>query len=161
MRQSEPLFFFVMLVKGTRADLEDFRSNVQGFCPDPYASQFLGRHSPFCFNSVIPLPEEAYGSKRLTTLCEFRERYWGTQHDGICSRVKERPHRLEYFWSVFGQSPPWPILNKLIETYPHLKFEIRVICDRLGLDGYIVSRRGKPYQWIKSKFAHEWSKRAS
>lgn len=103
-------------ITGAYNDIVRLRDAVEGVDED-------GGHSIFCFNKIIP---EDYSHSNMNWY-EWRVNHWGTKwgavnaDGGMEFRTKSGKYTLEYYFeTAWGFCEP--IMKKLVEEYPTLKF---------------------------------------
>lgn len=123
---------WAMSVSGTRNDLDRFVGSINGAAAKHPADAFTERSAAvFDFNSVIPVPAEAKevrhilgGDKPL----EYAEKEWGGSNAfDVHARWSPEGNEWHVQWSCINNC--WPVLERLIATYPSLVFDGSVASD--------------------------------
>lgn len=128
-------FYFTVNVSGEKKDVEQFVENVKG------SEKFETEGREFDFNHFIPQPDDIFreplSSEKEKELDElgvpnwytWNNQNWGTKWNGVCDDEMafsvdgfpfEHEYNLRTAWAF-----PAPVMDKMIEMYPNLDFNIQ------------------------------------
>ena len=139
-------FYFTLNVSGEEKDVQEFVQNVKG--TDQYETS--GRD--FDFNHFIPQPDNIFrdnlstdDEKRCDELgipnwYSWNIANWGTKWNACCDGRDFNGNSVTYQLST-AWSFPTPVIEKMIEKYPNLQFEIEGEEESCAYGVYIDSSR--------------------
>lgn len=146
-------------VKGSRADLEQFRLAVGG-CGIKWSG--VGEYGHFNFDSIVPIPQDEIRSmwrlRSQVRLEELRIKHWNVNSEAWGCTLKAMDHELIFNFCTASE-PPKKIIGALVERYPFLRFQMGYANRNLGIEGVFIGKHGKLYHWAKTKFTHESKQR--
>jgi hypothetical protein len=124
-------FYFTIEVDGTNEDVQEFVQNVKG------SAKFDTEDREFDFNHFIPQPDNIFreniGSDKKEELdaqgvpnwYDWNNANWGTKWNASCDDVIDDINGGMYSYNLrTAWSDPRPVLERMIEMYPHLNFLI-------------------------------------
>ena len=127
-------FYFTVNVSGEKKDVQEFVENVKG------SEKFETEGREFDFNHFIPQPDNIFRGnlsndkeKELDDLglpnwYTWNNQNWGTKWNAVCDdevAIIVDGFPVEYEYSLrTAWAFPWPVIEKMIEMYPNLDFNI-------------------------------------
>lgn len=139
-------FYFTVSVHGEDADVQEFVQNVKG--TDQYETS--GRD--FDFNHFIPQPDNIFrdnlsfdtekklSAQGIPNWYRWNIDNWGTKWNACCDDRDFNGTSVTYQLST-AWSFPTPVIEKMIEKYPNLQFEIEGEEEACAYGVYIDSSR--------------------
>jgi hypothetical protein len=142
-------FYFRLNVSGQQEDVDTFVENVKG------SKEFDTEGREFDFNHFIPQPENLYRDnlstdkeKELDSLglpnwYTWNNANWGTKWNAVCDDFDEVTVNGFPYEAIYDLRTAWafpnPVIEKMIEMYPNLDFEIEGEEESSSYGVYIVS----------------------
>jgi hypothetical protein len=147
-------FYFTLDVSGKEKDVQEFVQNVKG------SEKFETEDSDFDFNHFIPQPDDIFrgdlGDKEEDE-CKKSGRpnwydwncmHWGTKWNASVDNQEGEGTNYHTYNLSTAWAFPSPVINEMIEKYPHLSFEIQGEEETESYGVYIKHDNGNT-QWLE------------
>jgi hypothetical protein len=151
-------FYFTLEVSGKKKDVESFMDNVQG------SEKYESEEQKFDFNHFIPQPENVFrgnlgveerkrcAENNIPNWYDWNTHNWGTKwnavvDDRVCEySVSGKNHSLVYRMRTAWAFPS-DVIEKMLEMYPHLSFEIEGEEETGSYGIYVKHDNGNTISW--------------
>lgn len=155
-------FYFTVEVNGKKEDVKEFIDGVQG------SERHGTENSMFDFNNFIPQPKNLYkenigrdkkeelNAQGIPNWYDWNIDNWGTKWNARCEDrdivhsvadgIDSVRYELETAWSF-----PSPVIEKMLEKYPHLSFEIEGEEESQEYGVYIKHDNGDTESWCEEE----------